>query len=450
MKKIFLPGLFMLAIAVNTDAQNIYTIGGNGIPGFSGDSSLATGAEIFGPAGIAVDGAGNSYFADYYNRRIRKISSAGTITTIAGNGTAGYGGDNGPAINAELNDPMGVAADVAGNIYVADRSNNRIRKIDASGNITTIAGTGTANYTGDNGQATDATLSGPTGVAVDILGNVYVADRNNNVVRKIDLSGTITTIAGTGAAGFNGDDWPAATLADLYNPMSVAVDLLGNVYIADQNNNRVRKVDTFKKISTILGNGVAGYNPDGASGTSCEVYSPSSVAVDRWGNVYISDELNYLIRKVDVNSNGVVTVAGTHGVRGYNGDTGLAVHALIGDCRALAVDNNGNIYFTDWRNNNVNYITSTVTAVPQVDKGVQEMAIYPNPNNGSFTVSIKSTNTASANVVITNVVGEKIKEISAVTNTPMIVELNVAMGIYFVTATTPNGVLTGKVEVGSH
>ncbi len=447
MKKILLPGLFVLGFVANTNAQTIYTIGGTGVAGFSGDTSAATAAEIYGPAGVAVDGAGNSYVADFYNQRIRKISSAGTITTIAGNGTAGFGGDNGPAIGAELHDPMGVAADISGNVYIADRTNNRIRKVDASGNITTIAGTGAIGYSGDNGPATAARIYGPTGVAVDIAGNVYFADRVNNAVRKIDLNGTITTIAGTGTQGFNTDDWPSALLAELNNPTGVAVDNIGNVYIADQGNNRIRKVDTFHKISTVMGTGLGSSSANGSDAIHCAINSPSSVAVDRWGNIYESDEANYTIRKVDASSNSVVTIAGRQGVRGFNGDTGLAVNALIGDCKGLAVDNNGNIYFSDWFYNRVNYITSTVTAIKQVDKGASEMSIYPNPNNGSFTVNFTSANNEDLHLVITNVTGEKVKEITTVTNRACLLDIGVAGGIYVITATTASSVLTGKVEI---
>ncbi len=449
MKKILLPGLFVLGFVANTNAQTIYTIGGTGVAGFSGDTSAATAAEIYGPAGVAVDGAGNSYVADFYNQRIRKISSAGTITTIAGNGTAGFGGDNGPAIGAELHDPMGVAADISGNVYIADRTNNRIRKVDASGNITTIAGTGAIGYSGDNGPATAARIYGPTGVAVDIAGNVYFADRVNNAVRKIDLNGTITTIAGTGTQGFNTDDWPSALLAELNNPTGVAVDNIGNVYIADQGNNRIRKVDTFHKISTVMGTGFAGHSADGSIATNCAISAPSGVAVDRWGNIYESDEANYTIRKADMNSNAVVTIAGKQGTRGFNGDTGLAANALIGDCKGLAVDNNGNIYFSDWLNNRVNYITSTVTAVKQVDNGLLKMSIYPNPNNGIFTVNFTSSNNEGLYITITNVAGEKVKEITTVTNKPCAMDLGAARGIYFVTATTASGVLTGKIEISN-
>ena len=449
MKKIVLLGLIIVFVsAVNTEAQTIFTIAGNGVAGFSGDTSTATNAEIFGPTGVAVDGAGNEYISDYYNQRIRKINSSGTITTVAGTGTAGYNGDGMAATEAKINYPMGIAADAFGNVYFADRGNNRVRMISASGTITTLAGTGTGGYSGDNGPAINAKLYGPTGVAVDAAGNVFIADKSNNVIRRVDaVSGMITTVAGTGAPGYNGDSWPSATLSDLDNPADVALDIMGNLYIADQGNNRVRMVDTFRKISTIFGNGIGGYTADGLSATSSEIFSPSSVAVDISGNVYISDELNYMIRKVDHNSNTVVTIAGNR-VSGFNGDTGLAVNAQIGDCKGLAVDHAGNIYFSDWRYNRVNFITSTITGVKEVNGDMSAIAVYPNPNSGVFTVNVSSVNTERMRLTITNLTGEKIKEITAETNKPVAIDLNVAAGIYFISANSAGGNLTTKVEIG--
>ncbi len=448
MKKIVLLSLLCAFVNYgNVKAQSIYTIAGTGVSGYNGDTLVATSAKIYGPTGIAVDGAGNTYFSDYYNQRIRKISSSGSITTVAGNGTAGYTGDNVNGTTTRLNNPMGLAADAFGNIYIADKGNNRIRKIDVAGNITTIAGNGTAGYTGDNGPATSARLSGPTGVAVDNWGNVYIADRSNNAVRKIDFSGTITTIAGTGNTGFNGDTWPSATLANLYNPSAVAVDNAGNVFIADENNNRIRKVDTFNKISTVFGNGVAGYTADGGDATHAEIYQPNGVAVDGYGNIYVSDQLNYMIRKVNHNSNTSVTIAGTHGVSGFNGDTGMAINALIGSCRGLAVDLSGNIYFTDWQNNRVNYITSTITAVKEVAGSLTDMDVFPNPTTGAFTVSVASALKEPLHIVVTNVTGLKVKEVDSETNAPTDLNINAAAGIYFITATSPKGKVTGKLEI---
>ena len=201
------------------------------------------------PSDVALDGDGNLYIADGNNNRIRKVDSSGTITTIAGNGPSGgpgiYGGDGGPAVDAQLSNPSAVALDAAGNLYIADRANHRIRKVDSSGTITTIAGNGPSGgpgiYGGDGGPAVDAQLSNPRGVAVDSAGNVYIADSSNHRIRKVDSSGVITTIAGTGAYGFNGDGGLAVD-AQLYSPSAVALDAAGNLYIADAVNNRIRVV----------------------------------------------------------------------------------------------------------------------------------------------------------------------------------------------------------------
>ena len=448
MKKIVLLTLVSVMVHyADVKAQSIYTIAGTGVAGYNGDTGVATNAKVFGPSGIAVDGAGNTYFSDYYNQRVRKISSSGNISTVAGTGTAMYNGDSVMASGATLNNPMGLAADAYGNVYIADKGNNRVRKVDSLGYITTIAGNGTGGYSGDNGPATAAKLYGPCGVAVDNWGNVYIADQSNNAVRKVDANGMITTIAGTGNPGYNGDLWPAATLANLSGPASVAVDNMGNVYIADQYNNRIRKVDTFNKISTVFGNGIAGFTADGGDATHAEIYQPSSVAVDGYGNIYISDELNYMIRKVNHNSNSSVTIAGVHNMSGFNGDTGLAINALIGRCKGIAVDASGNIYFSDWQNNRVNYITSTIAAVKEIAGTLTGMEVYPNPNRGSFAVNIASATKETVHVVIINAMGEKVDELVSETNKPIAMKETVAAGVYFVTATSVSGRVTSRVEI---
>ena len=448
MRKIVLLSLAgILVFNAFAKAQTIYTIAGTGVAGFSGDTGVATNAKVFGPSGVAVDGAGNTYFSDYYNQRVRKVSSSGNISTIAGTGTAGYNGDGVSGTAVMVNNPMGLAADAFGNVFIADKGNHRVRKVDASGTITTIAGTGTGGYTGDNGPATSAQLFDPTAVAVDNWGNVYIADGANNAVRKVGTDGIISTIAGTGNNGYNGDNWPSATLANLWSPTGIAVDNMRNVYIADAGNNRIRKVDTFNKISTIFGNGFGGYVADGATATATPLYNPNSVAVDVYGNIYVSDELNYLIRMANHNSNSVFTIAGTHGVSGFNGDTGLAVNALIGRCKGLAVDASGNMYFSDWQNNRVNYISSAVAAVKEVSGSLSGMAVYPNPNNGTFTVNVASKEKERVNIVVTNVTGARIKEMTAETNKTLALTLDVPPGIYFVTATSPKGMVSSRVQV---
>jgi sugar lactone lactonase YvrE len=234
----------------------ISTVAGLGIPGFLGDSGQATAAELNEPFGVAVDPAGNKYIADLLNHRVRKVSAAGVITTIAGNGTPEFSGDGGPAINAELNQPLGVALDGAGNVYIADADNNLIRKVDAlTGTITTVAGNGIPGDSGDDGPATSAEMLFPFRVAVDGAGNLYIADDNNRI-RKVDAAtGFITTVAGNGTAGFSGDNGPA-TAAQLNGPRGVALDAAGNLFVAEYVNSRIRRVDAITGIiTTVAGDG---------------------------------------------------------------------------------------------------------------------------------------------------------------------------------------------------
>jgi hypothetical protein len=270
-----------------TAATGIITIiAGNGTSGFSGDDGAATVAQLDSPGGVAVDGSGNVYIADRYNHRIRKVTAAtGIITTFAGNGTSGSGGDDGPATAAQLREPFGVILDGSGNVYIADLVNNRIRKVTAAtGIMTTIVGSG---------------LYYPSGVVVDSVGNIYIADRNNHRVRKVTAAtGVMTTIAGTGTSGFSGDG-AAATGAQLYYPAKVAVDGAGNVYVADTNNHRIRKVTAATGIiTTVAGTGTSGFSGDGGIATAAQVRFPYGVTLDGAGNMYIADSDNYRIRKV--------------------------------------------------------------------------------------------------------------------------------------------------------
>ena len=289
----------------------ITTYAGNGTLGYNGDNIAATSAELYYPNGVAVDGSGNLYIADYENNRIRKVTPGGTITTVAGTGAGGYNGDNIAATSAELCYPVGVAVDGSGNLYIADYDNYRIRKVTPDGTITTVAGTGGYGYNGDNIAATTAELTAPNGVAVDGPGNIYIADGANQRIRKVTPGGTITTVAGTGANGYNGDNI-AATTAELSYPTGVAVDGAGNFYIADSGAySRIRKVTPGGTITTVAGIAKTGYNGDNIAATSAELAFPIGVAVDGAGNLYIADTGNYRIRKVDVSDPPSLTFAST-------------------------------------------------------------------------------------------------------------------------------------------
>lgn len=324
----------------------INTVAGSGISAETGDGGAATSASLSLPRGAAIDSAGNVYVADTAGNRIRKIDTAGKISTIAGTGTFGWSGDGGPAMSAQLGNPMDVAVDAAGNIYIADTNNYRVRKVDAvSGVITTVAGT-SSNCTaaGDGGLATAAQLCDPIGIDVDANGNLYIADTDTNRIRKVNPSGIITTIAGNGSHGFSGDGGPA-TAAMLAQPFDVTHDAAGNLYIADTVNERIRKVDTTGIITTVVGNGVSGYSGDGGLATAASIYYPFGVAVDAAGNIYIADTENYRIRRVD--SNGVITTFAGTGSYGFSGDGGPATQAMLGNPFHIAVDTKGNLYIAD-------------------------------------------------------------------------------------------------------
>ena len=283
----------------------ISTFAGTGEEGFSGDGGPATEAQFYaghdGFLSVATDAAGNVYVAGGENQRVRRIDTAGVISTFAGTGEAGFSGDGGPAIEAQLSYPVGVAVDSAGNVYVADVVNQRVRRIDTAGVISTFAGTGEDGFSGDGGPAVRAQLSYPISVAVDGAGNVYVAGYESSRVRRIDTAGVISTFAGTGEDGFSGDGGPAVQ-AQFYPGndgfLSVATDAAGNVYVADARNRRVRRIDTAGVISTIAGTGEAGFSGDGGPAVQAQLRGPAGVAVDGAGNVYIADPGNHLVRKL--------------------------------------------------------------------------------------------------------------------------------------------------------
>jgi sugar lactone lactonase YvrE len=280
--------------------------------GFSGDGGLATDAQLDSPARVIVDEMGNLYIADSYNDRIRKVIAAtGVITTVAGTEIAGYGGDNGLATSAQLDGPLGVAIDKIGNLYIADANNNRIRQvIAATGIITTVAGSGptghgNGGFSGDGGPASEAQLNYPTHVAMDGAGNLYIADSENHRIRQvIAATGIITTVAGSGSTengngGFSGDGGPA-TDAQLNYPSGVAVDGQGNLFIADNSNHRIRKVIAATGvITTVAGSGIAGYSGDNGPAFDAQLNMPSDVAFDGVGNLYIVDQDNHCIRRVE-------------------------------------------------------------------------------------------------------------------------------------------------------
>jgi uncharacterized protein (TIGR03437 family) len=284
------------AIRKVSSAGTITTYAGNGRAGYSGDGGAATSAMIFANGtvhGLAVDNSGNVYFSDGQNQRVRKVSASGIVTTVAGNGTAGFSGDGGEATSAMVNYPNGLAVDSFGNLYIADRFNERVRKVDTTGKISTVAGDGNSGFGGDGGQATAATIGDCIGVAVDGSGNLYIS--GNFRIRKVDTAGVISTVTGTGSLGYSGDGGAAAGAAG--DPIGIAVDAAGNLYFADANAQRVRKIDTSGKLTTVAGNGKYADSGDGGPAIGASMKTPVDVSFDGAGNLYIAETSSY-IRKV--------------------------------------------------------------------------------------------------------------------------------------------------------
>jgi len=335
---------------VDGKTRIISTVAGGGDPlERFGDDGPATSASLRFVHGIALDGAGNLFIADSGHHRVRKVSAlTGIITTLAGGDQSSFLGDEGPATAALLNAPLASAVDVSGNVYIADTENHRVRKVDVkTGNIATFAGTGEETFAGDGGPATAAAFVGPSGIAFDSAGNVYVAVPGNGRIVKVDIvTGILGTVAGNGEEGFSGDGG-LATAASFHWPSGIAIDASNNLFIADLGNNRIRRVDALTKIiSTVAGGGSA--IGDNGWAVNAALNQPRDVAVDKQGNLYIADTQNHRVRKVD--SRGIIiTVAGT-GTDGYSGNGGLATAAELSAPRGTCIDQAGNLFIADSNN----------------------------------------------------------------------------------------------------
>ena len=342
----------------------ITTFAGSGNTTFSGDGGPATAANLNSPRGLAVDSVGGVYISDTDNYRVRLVSAVGIITTVAGNGNMAFSGDGGQAIDASFSDVTGAALDSAGNLYLADASNRRVRRVTPGGIVTTIAGTGIQGNSGDGGQGIYATLNRPFAVALDAAGNLYICDSSNHNIRRVNLaSGIITTYAGNGLPAFSGDGGQA-TEASLQFPLGVALDKSGNLYIADAGNNCIRKVSGTGVIVTVAGNGNrAGFAGDGAAAVSALLNIPSDIAVDATGSLFIADSGNNRVRRVDGTSGIIGTIAGGAD-NGFAGDGGPATASLLNHPWGMMIDTAGAVYIADMVNNRIRKISGAVVTGP--------------------------------------------------------------------------------------
>ena len=443
--------LFLLVCCCCVQAQIITTIAGNGTIGYSGDGGPATNASLRVVTAVMPDGNGNLYISDASNNKIRKVDAAGIITTIAGSGvgmsSSGFSGDGSPATDAKLSYPYFLAMDKKGILYFSDNSNRRVRKIDAAGIITTFAGNGLA-YSGDGGPATAAGFgTGSWGLCFDKIGNLYIATGNR--IRKVDTFGIISTYAGTGIPGNTGDNGPA-TAATLSIIGQIELDAAGNMYVSTINSNggRIRKISASGIITTYAGAGANGYSGDGGPATVAQLNSAGAVFPDKCGNVYIADGGNNRIRMVD--GHGYIhTFAGT-GIPGYSGDGGVAASATFNGLGGLYIDENSNIYIVDGNNYCVRYVKmDSCKNVVEVKSLASRRGniVYPNPNTGTFTLNVLSNSNEVAHVIVTNMLGSKVKEFTITTNKEQELTTNLPSGVYMLSIITSDGRHVERVVV---
>lgn len=401
-----LAGAAVLGTSAASQAQappgfTISTIAGTGSAGFAGDSGPASAAQLNNPCSLALDSSGNIYIGDQVNYRIRKMTNGGNISTYAGTGTAGDTGSGGAATSATIRAACGMTVDGSGTLFFADTGNHDIKKVVSSGTLTTIAGTGSAGYAGDQHLATTAQFNRPTGVVQDGAGNVYVADSGNNAIRILTTDGNMKPFAGSGCtssgctASYSGDGLSAGQ-AMLANPTGLAMDGVGNLYVADTDNGVIRKITPGGgTVSTYAGNGFNAYSGDGGPATKAALNHPRGVALDAAGNLYIADTNNNRIRVVLPNGN-IFTVAGT-GIIGSGGDGGPATRAGLRFPAGIAVDKSGNVYVADTQNSNIRLLTLIpVPAGPPTVNGVvsaSDFGAFPTVAPGSW-IEIYGSNLA--------------------------------------------------------
>ncbi len=436
MKKLL---LLLFIYAGEISGQIIITIAGGSTVGFNGDGGPATAAQLNFPCDLLIDSVGNILFTDLANYRVRKINTSGVITTIAGGGTSGAG-DGGPATSAQLAEPAGLSYN-SGNLYISDASANTIRTINSSGIINTIS---------------SLSLWQPAGIAFDKNGNLYIADSNFEQIDKVSSTGNMSVFAGNGIQGYSGDGGPA-TNAELSGPVGITTDKVGNIYIADYQNSCIRKVSTSGIITTIAGVGAtAGFSGDGGPATAAKLTLPFDIIFDAVGNLYFSDEGNNRVRMID--TLGIIKTIVGNGTAGFSGDSGLAITAELNQPRGLAIDSNGNLYISDAGNNRIRLVCSggqfkqsnSIINSFCGNNSIQEINstknvfIFPNPTSDQFFIEANTTDKLNVDLYDVNgrhVFSAFVKDKSSV---------NVATldnGIYTLTIKTADRIINKKLVI---
>jgi len=443
MKKIIT--IFISLAFLSARAQTITTIAGNGTVGFTGEGSPAISAEFGGPCGVATDKLGNIYIADWANNVVQKIDNTGILTRFAGSGVIGSGGDGGPATAAELALflSVGIAVDTAGNVFFANGSD--VRKVNTSGIISTVVGTGSYGSSGDGGPASAAELKSVTGICFDKLGNLYIADQQGSKIRKVNVTGSISTFAGT-TFGFSGDGGPA-TDAQLKSPVGIVADDIGNIYFTDPDEGRIRKIDTSGIINAVAGISTAGITTcQGCSTSELQIYGCEGLAIDHNNNLYVSVLVYNVVHKITTDGK-AYTVAGT-GASGYNGDNIAATTAELTAPSMICLDNNSNLLIADKNNHRIRKVDGSITAVRQVPVTVPQLSVYPNPvTHNQFTCTITTATNEQASIIITDILGQVLYTSSATTNKASVITLKAPPGLYQLTAATTTRKMTASIVV---